>query len=54
MKDFIQFTAIMILIMAVCIAAPIAGAVIGVGFGAWFLWKAWKEERDVNTRDYTD
>ena len=48
MKDFIQFVAILLLIFALIAAVPIAGITIGIGFGAWFLWKAWQEERNVN------
>lgn len=48
MKDFIQFAAILLLIFGLIAAVPIMGITIGIGFGAWFLWKAWQEERDVN------
>ena len=48
MKDFIQFAAILLLIFGLIAAVPIMGITIGIGFGAWFLWKAWQEERNAN------
>lgn len=48
MKDFIQFVIICVLVFGLMAAVPVLGLIIGVGIGAWFLWKAWQEERDVN------
>jgi hypothetical protein len=48
MKDFIQFVLLMALIFGLMAAVPVLGVVVGVGLGVWFLWNAWKEERNVN------
>lgn len=47
MKDMIQFAAILVLIFGLIAAIPVLGFVVGVGFGIWFLWNAYKEERDA-------
>jgi hypothetical protein len=47
MKDVIQFVLLMVLIFGLMAAVPILGIVVGVGLGAWFLWNAWKEERNA-------
>jgi hypothetical protein len=46
MKDFVQFWLLITIAFAIGVAIPVAGFVIGVGFGTWFLWKAFKEERN--------
>lgn len=48
MKDFIQFTALMVVILGLLAAIPVIGIVVGTGVGTWFLWKGWQEERDAN------
>lgn len=47
MKDFIQFLAVCLIVGLLFVAVPIAGTVVGLGFGLWFLWHAWKEERNA-------
>ena len=48
MKDFIAFAALMLLVFGLMAAVPVLGITVGIGFGVWFLWNAWKEERDAN------
>lgn len=48
MKDFIQFVALMVLFFGLMAAVPVLGIVVGVGLGVWFLWNAWKEERNAH------
>lgn len=50
MKDFIQFAALMILIFGLMAAVPVLGIVVGVGLGIWFLWNAFKEERNAQRK----
>ena len=47
MKDFIQFLALVLVVTGLVVAVPIMGMTVGVGFGLWFLWRAWQEERDA-------
>lgn len=49
MKDFIQFVLLMTLIFGLMAAVPVLGITVGVGLGVWFLWNAWKEERDARS-----
>ena len=48
MKDFICFAALMVLMFGLIAAVPVLGITVGIGIGVWFLWEAWKEERNVN------
>lgn len=50
MKDFIQFALLLILVFGLIAAIPVLGVVVGVGLGVWFLWNAYKEERDVRRK----
>lgn len=47
MKDFIEFAAIMVLVFGLVAAVPVLGMTVGIGLGAWFLWNAWKEDRNA-------
>lgn len=48
MKDFFQFLALCIFVGLLFVAVPVAGFVVGLGFGLWFMFHAWKEERNVH------
>jgi len=47
MKDLIQFALCLALVFGLMAAVPILGIVVGVGLGVWFLWHAFKEERNA-------
>lgn len=51
MKDFIQFVLLMVLFFGLLAAIPVLGFVVGVGIGIWFLFNAWKEERDARRQN---
>jgi hypothetical protein len=49
MKDFIQFIVVCVLTLGLIAAVPVLGFTVGIGLGLWFLWNAWKEERDARS-----
>jgi len=51
MKDFVQFALLLIVAFGLIAAVPILGITVGVGLGIWFLWNAYKEERNAHRED---
>jgi len=46
MIDFAKFCIALLIVFGLLAAVPVLGIVVGVGFGAWFLWEGFKEHQN--------